>query len=68
MRLTTAQGSVTVPIEIDPSAADHSVLLSNHFEGAGVLGLLDYTLDPVTKAPMLEASELTIEKVEVAEE
>jgi NADH-quinone oxidoreductase chain G len=67
VRLTTAQGSVTVPIEIDPSAADHSVLLSNHFEGAGVLGLLDYTLDPVTKAPMLEASELKIEKVEVVE-
>lgn len=68
VRLATAQGSVTVPIEIDPSLADHRVLLSNHFEGAGVLGLLDYTLDPVTKAPMLEASAVTIEKVEVAEE
>jgi NADH-quinone oxidoreductase chain G len=68
VRLATAQGSVTVPIEIDASLADHGVLLSNHFEGAGVLGLLDYTLDPVTKAPMLEASAVTIEKVEVAEE
>jgi predicted molibdopterin-dependent oxidoreductase YjgC len=68
VRLSTAQGRVTVPVEIDPSIRDHSVLLSNHFEGKGVLGLLDYTLDPVTKAPGLEACEVTVEKEEVAEE
>jgi len=68
VRLSTAQGSVTVPVEIDPSIRDHSVLLSNHFEGKGVLGLLDYTLDPVTKAPGFEACEVTVEKEEVAEE
>jgi len=43
------------------------VLLSNHFEGKGVLGLLDYTLDPVTKAPGLEGCEVSVEKEEVAE-
>jgi NADH-quinone oxidoreductase chain G len=68
IRLSTAQGSVTVAVEIDSSLADHGVLLSNHFEGAGILGLLDYTLDPVTKAPGLEAREVAIEKAEVAEE
>ncbi len=68
VRLSTAQGSVTVPVEIDPSIPDHEVLLSNHFEGKGVLGLLDYTLDPVTKAPGLAACEVSVEKEEVAEE
>jgi NADH-quinone oxidoreductase chain G len=68
IRLSTSQGSVTVPVEIDPSILDHCVLLSNHFEGKGVLGLLDYTLDPVTKAPGLEACEVSVEKEEVAEE
>ena len=68
VRLSTAQGSVTVPVEIDPSIRDHGVLLSNHFEGKGALGLLDYTLDPVTKAPGLEACEVSVEKEDVAEE
>jgi hypothetical protein len=43
------------------------VLLSNHFEGKGVLGLLDYTLDPVTKAPGLDGFPVSIEKEEVTE-
>jgi NADH-quinone oxidoreductase chain G len=68
VRLSTSQGSVTVPIEIDPSIGDHGVLLSNHFEGKGALELLDYTLDPVTKAPGLEGCEVSVEKEEVAEE
>jgi predicted molibdopterin-dependent oxidoreductase YjgC len=67
VRLSTSQGSVTVPIEIDPSIRDHGVLLSNHFEGKGVLGLLDYTLDPVTKAPGLDGFPVSIEKEEVTE-
>jgi hypothetical protein len=41
--------------------------LCNHYEGKGVLGLLDYTVDPVTKAPGLEACGVRIEKVEVEE-
>jgi NADH-quinone oxidoreductase chain G len=63
VRLSTSQGSVTVPIRIDPSVRDHRVLLSNHFEDRGVLGLLDYALDPVTKAPGIESCEVRIEKV-----
>jgi NADH-quinone oxidoreductase chain G len=68
VRLSTSLGSVTVPIEIDPSISDHAVLLSNHFENKGVLGLLDYTLDPVTKAPGLDGNAVSVEKEEVAEE
>jgi NADH-quinone oxidoreductase chain G len=68
VRLSTSQGSVTVPVEIDPSMRDHGVLLSNHFEGKGVLDLLDYSLDPVTKAPGLGACAVSVEKEEVAEE
>jgi predicted molibdopterin-dependent oxidoreductase YjgC len=68
VRLSTSQGSVTVPIEIDPSIGDHGVLLSNHFEGQGALELFDYALDPVTKAPGLEGCEVSVEKEEVAEE
>jgi predicted molibdopterin-dependent oxidoreductase YjgC len=68
IRLSTEQASVTVPVEIDPSIRGLGVLLSNHFEDKGVLGLLDYTLDPVTGAPGLEANEVSVEKEEVAEE
>jgi NADH-quinone oxidoreductase chain G len=67
VRLSTPQGSVTVPVQIDLSIRDRRVLLCNHYEGKGVLGLLDYTVDPVTKAPGLEACGVRIEKVEVEE-
>jgi predicted molibdopterin-dependent oxidoreductase YjgC len=68
VRLSTSLGSVTVPVEIDPSISDHAVLLSNHFEGKGVLELLDYALDPVTNAPGLDGNAVSVEKEEVAEE
>jgi predicted molibdopterin-dependent oxidoreductase YjgC len=67
VRLSTALDSVTVPVQIDPSIRDRRVLLSNHYEGKGVLGLLDYTVDPVTKAPGLECCEVQVEKVERGE-
>jgi predicted molibdopterin-dependent oxidoreductase YjgC len=68
VRLSTARGSVMVPVQVDFSIRDRRVLLSNHYEGKGVLGLLDYTVDPVTKAPGLETCEVLIEKVEVDDE
>jgi NADH-quinone oxidoreductase chain G len=67
VRLSTSEGSVSVPVEIDPSISDQAVLLSNHFEGQGALELLDYTLDPITKAPGLDGNAVSVEKEEVAE-
>jgi NADH-quinone oxidoreductase chain G len=68
VRLSTARGSLTVPVEIDPSICEPRVLLSNHFEGHGVFDLLGYEIDPVTKAAGLDACEVSVEKEEVVSE
>jgi predicted molibdopterin-dependent oxidoreductase YjgC len=64
VRLSTARGRLTVPVEIDPSICERRVLLSNHFEGHGVFDLLGYEIDPVTKAAGLDGCEVSIEKDE----
>lgn len=60
--VSTVSGSVCVPVTIDISIRDNKVLLSNNFEGKGVCGLLNYNVDPVTKAPGIEGCEVTIKK------
>lgn len=67
VQLSTIQGQVTVPIRIEASLADDRVLLSNQFEGGGAYRLMTCTLDPVTRAPGLEPSEVVVEKVQGVE-
>ena len=62
VRLSTARGELTVPVEIDPSISERRVLLSNHFEGTGVFDLLGYEIDPVTMAAGLDGCEVSVEK------
>jgi len=64
LRLSTAWGTLTVPVEIDPSICERRVLLSNHFEGHGVFDLLGYQIDPVTKAAGLDGCQVSVEKDE----
>jgi predicted molibdopterin-dependent oxidoreductase YjgC len=64
VRLTTKLGSVTAPARIDPSVFQDRVLFGSDCDHAGVFGLLEYTLDPVTKAPGVESCEVTLEKEE----
>ncbi len=62
VNISTARGSISVPVCIDDSIKDNKVLLSNNFEGKGVFSLLNYSLDPITKAPGIEGCEVKIEK------
>lgn len=59
--VSTAQGSINLQVSIDTSIKDNKVLLSNNFEGRGVFSLLNYSLDPITKAPGIEGCEVKIE-------
>jgi len=62
VNVSTAHGDINVLVTIDDSIKDNKVLLSNNFEGKGVFSLLDYSIDPVTKAPGIEGCEVTIKK------
>lgn len=62
VKFSTSNGSYKAPVSIDESIYDNRVLLSNNFEGKGLFSLLNYRLDPVTKAPGIEGCEVKIEK------
>jgi formate dehydrogenase major subunit/formate dehydrogenase alpha subunit len=45
VQISTEKGSMVLPVSVEETLQGNRVLLSNHFEGKGVLGLLSYTLD-----------------------
>jgi len=59
--VSTAQGSINVLVSVDTTIKDNKVFLSNNFEGKGVFSLLNYSIDPITKAPLIEGCEVKIE-------
>jgi len=63
VKVSTRTGSVEVPVSVDNGLDSSSVMLSNNFEGKGAFSLMEYTIDPVTKAPSLDGNEVSIEKV-----
>ena len=60
LKVSTVKGSLQVKTKVDISLNDSAVLLTNNFEGMGAFSLLGYKLDPVTKAPGIEGTEVTI--------
>ena len=62
VEFSTSLGSGTVGVALDESIKDNKMLLSNTFSGKGAFGFLNYTLDPVTKAPGTEGCEIKIQK------
>ncbi len=62
VRLSTSLGFLELPLVIDESVGISDVLVTNNFEGKGAFSVMDYTLDPVTGAPMIEGMEVQIEK------
>lgn len=62
VRLSTKAGSVDVPLALDESIDGSVVMLTNNFEGKGAFGLMEYEIDPVTKAPCIDGNQITIEK------
>jgi len=63
VNVKTKAGSLTLFIAIEKDGDNSSVTISNNFESKGAFRLADYSLDPVTKAPCIDAVEITIEKV-----
>jgi NADH-quinone oxidoreductase chain G len=63
--VSSAKGSVSVPVHIDESVPEYMVMLGNNFKDKGVMGILGYDIEPTTKAPALRTLEATIQKVGV---
>jgi len=61
-RISTKTGAMELPVSIDKAADSSTVMLTNNFEGTGAFSLIEYTVDPVTKAPVIEGIEVGIEK------
>jgi NADH-quinone oxidoreductase chain G len=62
VRVSTHAGSLDVPLVVDNAIDDSSVMLTNNFEGKGAFSLMEYTVDPVTKAPCIDGNEIRIER------
>ena len=63
VRAATAQGSVELPLAVSTDVSDGIVYLSNTFENAGAMGLLNYAVDPVTGSLQLDDNFVTLEKI-----
>lgn len=63
-KISSDKGSVKVKVKVDEEAPDSTLIMTNNFRGGGAFGLLGYRLDPVTKAPLLEAANVRMEAVE----
>lgn len=62
VRVTAKAGSLDLPVVIDNALDGSSVLLTNNFEGKGAFRLLEYTIDPVIKSPVIDCTEVSIKK------
>lgn len=58
------KGSVTLRVKVEEAAPEGTLYLTNNFRGKGAYALVGYGIDPVTKAPMAESSEVSIKKVQ----
>ncbi len=56
-------GTLSLFVAIEKNGDDSSITISNNFENKGAFRLADYTLDRVTKAPCIDAVEISIDKV-----
>jgi formate dehydrogenase major subunit/formate dehydrogenase alpha subunit len=65
VQISTSAGSLDTSVIIDDSIKDNRVYMSNNFAGSGVLNLMKFNIDNVTKAPGIEGCEVTIKKIQV---
>lgn len=63
VRVTSGLGSLELPVVIDKHVEKRVVLIPNIFEGKGALSLIATALDPVLKAPVLDNTPVTLERV-----
>ncbi|MFI5295077.1 MAG: NADH-quinone oxidoreductase subunit NuoG [Thermodesulfovibrionales bacterium] len=63
IRISATPGSLDLPVVVDKSVDDSVVMLTNNFEGKGAFSLMEYSIDPVTKAPVIDGNVVRVEKV-----
>ncbi|MGC2061735.1 MAG: NADH-quinone oxidoreductase subunit NuoG [Thermodesulfovibrionales bacterium] len=63
VRVTSKSGSIELPVVIDQHVEKRIILVPNIFEGKGALSLIATALDPVLKAPVLDSTPVTLERV-----
>lgn len=61
--VSTEVSILKLPVAFDMAVHESAVVISNNFEERGVFSLVDYKLDPITKAPGIEGWEVKIEKI-----
>ncbi|MBI4684573.1 MAG: NADH-quinone oxidoreductase subunit NuoG [Nitrospirae bacterium] len=62
VKVSTKKGFLELPVAIDDGLENSVVALTNNFEGKGAFSLIEYTIDTVTNAPVIEGIEVSIEK------
>ncbi len=61
--LSTEKGALPpLKVRLDEGVGPGIVFVSNNFEGKGVMGLMGYSLDPLTRAPIPEGRQVSIKK------
>jgi|Deesub1362A_J573_1020465.scaffolds.fasta_scaffold00004_48 NADH-quinone oxidoreductase chain G len=62
VEVSSSKGKIALPVKIDSNLLESMILLTNNFRDKGAMELLGYKIEPVTKAPVLESAEVTIQK------
>lgn len=61
-KVSSDKGALILKVKVDRSLNGNIVLLSNNFEAKGAFSLVGYNLDPITHAPRIEETMVSIEK------
>jgi predicted molibdopterin-dependent oxidoreductase YjgC len=61
--LSTAAGSAEFKVVIDPDMPDDLVIIPQMCGGAAMVGLMEWRVNPVTKSPSFDETQVVIKKV-----
>ena len=62
VKVSTGKGSLSLNVSIDEDIEAGVVSVTNNFRSSGGMGLFGYSLDPITKAPLIIATDVRVEK------
>jgi len=63
VRVRSSDGAIELRCKIDPAISDSNIRITNVFEGVCAMSLVDYTIEPHTKAAVFRLPEIKMEKV-----
>lgn len=63
VRVSSSTGVIELKCKIDPTIFDSNIRITNVFEGVCAMSLVDYTIEPNTKAAVFRLPEIKMEKV-----